>query len=156
MMLDAGAVDDGPDVDHNVYHAKYNIDLTTQLELKDETWVSLPSFNNPVFPLYVEGKIVSEQGKEEEETFQIYQDKDTSVDQYKVSIPLWDNQSVVIPFLAAIFIFRPIKTPGCWWHSIFMRPALKDSSTGVREPVSPWIHKEIEFLLVKPAKAKRP
>jgi hypothetical protein len=98
MMLDAGAVDDGPDVDHNVSHAKYNIDLTTQLELKDETWVSLPSFNNPVFPLYVEGKIVSEQGKEEEETFQIYQDKDTSVDQYKVSIPLWDNQNVVIPF----------------------------------------------------------
>lgn len=98
MMLDARAVNDEADADHNMPYTGYNIDLTAQLELEDEPWVSLPSFDNPVFPLYVEGKIVSEQGEDNEETFQIYQDDETSVDQYKVSVPLWDNQEVVIPF----------------------------------------------------------
>jgi len=98
IVLDASSADDEVTADHNMSYAKYNITMTSRLELKSETWASLPPAKNPIFPLYVEGKIVSEQGKDEEETFQIYQDPDASVDQYKVAIPLWDQQEVVIPF----------------------------------------------------------
>jgi hypothetical protein len=72
--------------------------VRSRLELRSETWVSLPSFTPPVFPIYVEGKVVSEQGDREAETYQIYQDKKTSLDQYKVTIPLWNKQQVVVPF----------------------------------------------------------
>jgi hypothetical protein len=98
ISLEASAV--APDItaDHNMDHARYNIEMSSQLELKSEEWVSLPPFKTPLFPLYVEGKVVSEQGAKEEETYQIYQDKKTSLDQYKVAIPLWDNQEVVVPF----------------------------------------------------------
>lgn len=98
ISLEASAV--APDVtaDHNMDHARYNIEMSSQLELKSEEWVSLPPFKTPLFPLYVEGKVVSEQGTKEEETYQIYQDKKTSLDQYKVAIPLWKDQQVVLPF----------------------------------------------------------
>lgn len=98
LIINAAPVEKEITADQNMPHATYNIEMTSRLELKKETWVSLPPFKTPVFPLYVEGKIVSEQGKDNEETFQIYQDQETSVDQYKVVIPLWDNQEVVIPF----------------------------------------------------------
>lgn len=79
-------------------HARYNLEMSSQLEPKSEEWLSLPPFKTPLFPLYVEGKVVSEQGKKEEETYQIYQDKKTSLDQYRVAIPLWNKQEVVVPF----------------------------------------------------------
>jgi hypothetical protein len=98
LLLDASAVASEITADHNMPHARYNIDMSSQLELKSERWVSLPPFKRPVFPLYVEGKIVSEQGGDAAETYQIYQDAKSSLDQYKVSIPLWNNQQVVVPF----------------------------------------------------------
>jgi hypothetical protein len=79
-------------------YAGYNIELRSHLELESEDWVSLPSFKPPLYPIYVEGKVVSEQGAKEAETYQIYQDNETSLDQYKVAIPLWNDQQVVLPF----------------------------------------------------------
>ncbi|MEN6486528.1 MAG: hypothetical protein ABFD98_16755, partial [Syntrophobacteraceae bacterium] len=55
-------------------------------------------FKSPSFPIFVEGKIVSEQGDTNAETYQIYQDANTKQDQYKVSIPLWSDQQVVAAF----------------------------------------------------------
>jgi hypothetical protein len=63
----------------------------------------------------VEGKIVSEQGQEEEETYQIYQHSQTELDQYRVAIPLFDDIQVVVPF-------EPLFAPG---HFYF--PAYKDA-----------------------------
>jgi hypothetical protein len=89
-----------PELSADLYmdYAGYNIEMRSHLELESERWVSLPPFKPPPFPIYVEGKIVSEQGAKEAETYQIYQDKETSLDQYKVAIPLWKNQEVVVPF----------------------------------------------------------
>ena len=83
---------------YNMTFAAYNVEMRAVLELKEETWVSLPSFVAPVFPIHVEGKIVSQQGEEADETYQIYQDETTSADQYHVAIPLWNNQEVAAPF----------------------------------------------------------
>ena len=57
----------------------------------------------PSFPILVEGKIVSEQGEENAETYQIYQDATTSQDQYKIKIPLWANQMVPVLFEPVFF-----------------------------------------------------
>jgi hypothetical protein len=98
VLLDASAVSPQLSADQNMEYASYNIEMKSQLELKSEDWVSLPPFKPPPYPIYVEGKVVSEQGAKEAETYQIYQDKETSLDQYKVAIPLWKDQQVVLPF----------------------------------------------------------
>lgn len=98
IFLDAKAAAEEITEDHNMPYAGYNIEMTSQLELESEPWVCLPEFITPVWPIHVEGKVVSEQEGDDAETYQIYQDADTSQDQYKVAIPLWKNQQVVLPF----------------------------------------------------------
>lgn len=98
IRFDAKAVAAEITADHNMPYAGYNIDMTSQLELESEEWVCLPPFKPPVYPLYVEGKVVSEQGEDDAKTYQFYQNADTSLDEYRVAIPLWKNQQVVLPF----------------------------------------------------------
>jgi len=95
-------------------YSRYNIDMRSRLELKEEKALNMPPFKVPSYPIYVEGKIVSEQGKEEEETYQIYKHPRTEIDHYKVKIPLFDNKQIVVPF-------EPLFAPG---HFYF--PAYKD------------------------------
>jgi len=114
IFLRVHAVDDGPDADHNMAYSRYNIDMRSRLELKEEKALNMPPFKVPSYPIYVEGKIVSEQGKEEEETYQIYKHPRTEIDHYKVKIPLFDNKQIVVPF-------EPLFAPG---HFYF--PAYKD------------------------------
>ncbi len=105
IFLRARAVDEEPDADHNMKYSRYNIDMRSRLELKDEDALNLPFFITPSYPIHVEGKIVSEQGNEEEETYQVYEHPQTALDQYRVKIPLFDNKEVVVPF-------EPLFAPG--------------------------------------------
>ena len=114
IIVRADAVNASPDADHNMPYARYSMDMHSQLELKSEAALNLPPFKSPAYPIYVEGKIVSEQGKAEEETYQIYKHPQTDLDQYKVKIPLFDNKQVVVPF-------EPLFAPG---HFYF--PAYKE------------------------------
>jgi hypothetical protein len=98
VRIDGQATDPEVTADHNLSFTRYDLNMESQLETQAEKWVALPSFQPPRFPVKVEGKIVSEQGDEKAETYQIYQDADTSQDQYKVTIPLFNNQQVVVPF----------------------------------------------------------
>lgn len=94
----ARSVNENPDADHNMSFAKYHIEMQSQLELKTDASLNLPDFKTPVYPIHVEGKIISEQGKEEDKTYQIYQHAQSSLDQYKVGIPIFDNKQIVAPF----------------------------------------------------------
>jgi hypothetical protein len=114
MVLTASAFDQGPDADHNMPYSQYNMELHSRLELKSDEASNLPPFIPPVYPIYVEGKIVSEQGQEKDETYQIYQHPQSNLDQYRVKIPLFDNKQVVAQY-------EPLFTPG---HFYF--PAYKD------------------------------
>ena len=76
----------------------YDIDMRIICEQQKEEHVCIPKYKTPIYPVYIEGKIFSETGEDDDETYQIYQDKDSSVDQYKVMIPLWDKQKVVASF----------------------------------------------------------
>jgi len=96
--LEARAAEEELTLDHGAAYARYTIDLSQHLELSAETWVNLPPFVAPVYPLLVEGKVVSDQGEETDTTYQTYQDQDTSVTYYEVTIPLWNNLKIRAPF----------------------------------------------------------
>lgn len=85
-------------MDHNMPYARYEMDLGLLLESSDETWVSLPPFVAPHYPLLVEGKVVSDQGEDTDSTFSNVQDQNTSLTYYEVSIPLWSNLKIRAPF----------------------------------------------------------
>ena len=87
-----------------------------RLELKDEAWVALPAFQAPRWPGLVEGLIVSEQGEEADETWQKYTDSDTSLDRYKVEVPLYKGS-------AEAFVYAPFDPNGLPGHLFF--PAYK-------------------------------
>ncbi|WP_395833403.1 hypothetical protein [Cystobacter fuscus] len=79
-------------------YALLTLSLSTRLERKTEAHVELPAWQPPVYPRYVEGLVVSEQGGDGDETWQAYTDPDTSVEGYKVKLPLFEDQIVPAPF----------------------------------------------------------
>ena len=78
--------------------ALFTFSMSTRLESKDDPHVELPAWRPPRYPRYVEGIIVSEQGETQDETWQAYTDSATSLDGYKVKIPLFADQLIPAPF----------------------------------------------------------
>ncbi|WP_437594392.1 hypothetical protein [Sorangium sp. So ce1000] len=76
----------------------YRIDHDICLELASDPIFRYPPFRRPVWPFHVEGKILSEAGDEKQGTYQAYKEEETSLDVYKVKVPLWDDQQVIVPF----------------------------------------------------------
>jgi hypothetical protein len=77
--------------------AIYDVEMTARLESRDNPHVYLPPFKAPQYPIYVEGKIVSQVGEDTDKTYQVATDKKTSQDFYTVRVPLW-NKEIKIPF----------------------------------------------------------
>lgn len=98
MHVRGEALEADVDAEHDASNRGFQFQMRTRLELKDEKYVAMPEYTPPAWPRYVEGTVVSEVGEDADETWQVYTDETTSVDQYKVKIPLWDNQIVVAPF----------------------------------------------------------
>ncbi|MGK3983864.1 hypothetical protein WME99_12550 [Sorangium sp. So ce136] len=96
--IEGRAEDQGADADHDAPNAGYRLAVTARLEQQDDPYVELPAFTAPTYPGYVEGKVVSEQGEAPDVTYQFYTDEATSLDSYKVTVPLWDNQTITAPF----------------------------------------------------------
>ncbi|NTW07817.1 MAG: hypothetical protein HGB33_04060 [Syntrophaceae bacterium] len=113
IFIKGNAVDAGPDADHNMAYTTYHVKMTSRLELKDDPVPNLPSFKSPVYPVAVEGLIVSDQGKNEEETYHIYQNDQTKLDYLKVKLPAFENKIVTVPFEPMFdtghFYFTPYK-----------------------------------------------
>ncbi len=103
LRFAAKAVDQGPDADHGLEHTLYDFEGDIVFAQKDDKHILLPPYLPPPYPRYIEGKIVSETGADDELTYQIYTDKDTSVEQYKIKIPLWKNQEIFVPFNPNLF-----------------------------------------------------
>jgi len=91
---------------------RYQLDYALDLELDSDPVVRHPPFIRPVWPFNVEGKVLSEVGAAAELTFQPYQDQKTSLDYYKVKIPLWENQKVIVPY-------EPIADPGQFFFPLY-------------------------------------
>jgi hypothetical protein len=76
----------------------YRVEVSAELEDKAEPRIDRPPFRAPSYPGLVEGKVVSEQGQDADKTYQVYRDATTSLDEYHVKVPLWDDQVVSAPF----------------------------------------------------------
>jgi hypothetical protein len=77
---------------------RYELQYELRLELESDPVFRYPAFKKPVWPFYVEGKVLSETGEDTEGTYQFYTDDTTSLDNYKVKIPLWDDLKVIVSF----------------------------------------------------------
>ena len=130
--------------DEEVYNdsdAMFSFRMNTRLEPKDEKHVDLPAWQPPGYPRYVEGFIVSEQGGDKDETWQAYTDSATSLDGYKVKIPLFADQIIPAPFnpnlLPGHFYFPAYKGERVLVGLDFQRAWIKrflDWRTGARMP----------------------
>jgi hypothetical protein len=80
--------------DLNNAYSRYDIEHSLRLENSTELCVPLPSYTLPIYPFFVEGKVLSETGEDTDMTYQFYTDQDTSVNYYQVTIPLWSNLKV--------------------------------------------------------------
>ncbi len=106
IVIEATSAEEELSADHDMPYARFDVEMYSQLETREESVVGLFPYRTPRFPMYVEGKIVSEQGGDDEATYQIYQDSNTSLDQYKIQIPLWENRRVVAEFEPDSFMGR--------------------------------------------------
>ena len=142
VSIDAHTKNEDLMSDYNMPFSSYNVEMNAVLELKEEEWVSLPSYTAPIYPINVEGTIVSEEGEDEDETYQVYQDEETSQDQYYIAIPLWDNQTIAAPFepyeFSGHFYFPAYKNQrvlvALYFHSAQVRKFL-DWRPGARLPM---------------------
>lgn len=102
LHIRAMATDQNPVADHNMTFNRYETALSCRLETLDEAFVDLPDFIPPVYPFHVEGKIISDEWDEEDISYEMHEDDDTSEQQYRVKIPLWDNQEVKAPYMPLV------------------------------------------------------
>lgn len=86
------------DDQHGNPSAGYDARLTVLLEPLAETAVVFPAHASAFPPREVEGTIVSEVGEDGEETWKAYSDEATSLDQYRIKVPLFADQIVAAPF----------------------------------------------------------
>lgn len=98
IFIDAKAAMQNPEQEMNAAYNSYNVDFVAKLEPKEETYRHYSPFSIPLYDVLVEGKIVSDEGEEDQKTYQIYEDEQTSQKQYKIKIPLFENQTVMAPF----------------------------------------------------------
>ncbi|WP_035240859.1 hypothetical protein [Desulfobacter vibrioformis] len=106
--LTATAVNQASESGIGAEYAPFQINMTARMENKDNEVRIFPAFIRPRYPLAVEGTVVSETGEDTDKTYQIYTDDDTSVEYYKVYLPLWELniQTRYIPdFLPGHFYF---------------------------------------------------
>jgi len=78
--LRLGAVASSPSLDHDLQlpSTGYQVAVSAELEAQAEPRIDRPRFCAPSYPGAVEGKVVCEQGKDGDKTYQIY-------------VPLWDK-----------------------------------------------------------------
>ena len=96
---------------------RYDMDYEVLLEDEAELVFRRAPFRAPVWPFHVEGQIVSEVGAPAEDTYQPYTDSETSIDQYKIKIPLWGKTVVAS--------FEPNLMPGHFYFPAYKEERVK-------------------------------
>lgn len=117
--LAARAEKPSPEADRGLKETGYKTAFRARAETKADPTPRGPAFRPPEWPIYAEGRVVSEVPEDKERTYQIYTDAATSLEMYKVNVPLW-NKKVIAPY-------EPGLEPG---HFYF--PAYRDQRVLVR------------------------
>ncbi|MCH9679847.1 MAG: hypothetical protein K0V04_00310 [Deltaproteobacteria bacterium] len=98
LQLRATALTHAGDHEHQLASTGYAVTMRARLEQSDDERCALPVYQAPHYPAHVEGKVVSDKGEEGEKTYQTYRNETTSLDEYTVRVPLYDDQNVTAPF----------------------------------------------------------
>lgn len=77
---------------------EYESELLVTLEREDDDAPRSEPYRCPRWPMLVEGKIVSEIGETDQGTYQIKPDQKTSLDFYRVKVPLFDDLEIPATF----------------------------------------------------------
>jgi hypothetical protein len=105
LRLMARSTASGPDHRYQDPAAEFDYTLEAQLESQGDPTPRLPAFHAPRYPGYVEGRVLSgeeenEEGEQDDEiTYEIVQDEETSLEHYRVRLPLFEDQEVHPPFV---------------------------------------------------------
>lgn len=75
----------------------FELEMSASLELVSEPKPNLPDFNAPTYPIFVEGKLLSSSGEEDERTWSFVENERDSIHYHRVHIPLWDV-TIIAPF----------------------------------------------------------
>jgi hypothetical protein len=76
----------------------YRLEHVMRLELASDPTPRLPPFVRPAYPVLAEGRVLSASGGAQDRTFYVVEAETTSLLQYRINVPLW-NQIVVAPFI---------------------------------------------------------
>lgn len=92
IQIHASKIHDNSEVDIHNTSTAYRLRYQTQNELNDCDKPDLPVYIPVAYPIQVEGIVVSTIGDEEtDKTYDYEKNKETSKQQYKIKIPLWDK-----------------------------------------------------------------
>ena len=79
----------------------YDTNMTLCLEQLDDELLRPAPFDAPHWPMLVEGIVVSDVGEQDQGTYQVKVDENTSLDYYRVKIPVFADQEIIASFDAA-------------------------------------------------------
>ncbi|MES2673655.1 MAG: hypothetical protein V4660_05415 [Pseudomonadota bacterium] len=91
FFISAKAKDNTPEQDLDLPFTQYELQYQVLAHNSTIEQPILPLYQKPFYPLYIEGVIVSEQGNDDEKTFDVVSNTETGQFEYKVHIPLWDK-----------------------------------------------------------------
>jgi hypothetical protein len=98
LSLSATNASDAPDAAYGESDAAFLASMTCVLEDASDTFAHLPAVKSPNYPGHLEGKVVCPVGEEKDITYDYVTDEERSISAYRVRIPLFDNQEVLVPF----------------------------------------------------------
>ncbi|KFE65382.1 hypothetical protein [Hyalangium minutum] len=112
LVLTGDALNSSPQEGPQEVNAGYQVELTARLEQKSDPVPNFPPYREPLYPIYVEGKMHSPGGAATDRIYLTLEDKKTAVSTYQVTVPLW-NKTVSVPaaplHFPGEFYFPPYK-----------------------------------------------
>lgn len=134
LSLSATNANDAPDAGYGEPDAGYVASMTCVLEDARDPFLHLPAVPTPSYPGHLEGKIVCTVGEEKDVTYDYSTDEQRSIHAYRVRIPLFDDQEVLVPF-----------EPATGSSNLYF-PLYKEQRVLVAlEPSSAWIARLLEW-----------
>lgn len=92
--------------------AAFELDMHLQAEQKAEPHPTHPEYVTPPYPVFVEGKLLSSSGEEDDRTWTVIENESDSMHYQRIHVPLWDK-TIIAPFspnlLSGQFFFPPYK-----------------------------------------------
>ncbi|HEY5956183.1 MAG TPA: hypothetical protein VIV60_06510 [Polyangiaceae bacterium] len=98
LSLSATNAKDAPDIAYGEPDAAFSASMDCVLEDASDATPHLPVVPRPNYPGHLEGKIVCTVGEEKDITYDYATDDERSISAYRVRIPLFEDQEVLVPF----------------------------------------------------------